>query len=97
MPALLRRTHGGIVWRTDSERASGGTIIAFSERTGGRSLPPYDSLNLSDRVGDDAATVAENRRLLMAALGLESEIQDRLVSYRLQRESWREMGASSLS
>ncbi len=31
----------------------------------GISLPPYDSLNLSDRVGDAPERVAENRRLLM--------------------------------
>jgi len=33
-------------------------------RGGGVSLPPYDSLNLGDHVGDDPAAVAENRRRL---------------------------------
>ena len=33
-------------------------------RNGGISLPPYDSLNLGDHVGDDPAAVAENRRRL---------------------------------
>ena len=33
-------------------------------RAGGISLPPYDSFNLGDHVGDDPAAVAENRRRL---------------------------------
>lgn len=36
-----------------------------TKRCGGVSLPPYDSLNLADHVGDDYASVTENRRLLM--------------------------------
>ncbi len=35
-----------------------------SLRSGGISLPPYDSLNLADHVGDDPAAVTENRRHL---------------------------------
>ena len=30
-------------------------------RSGGVSLPPFDSLNLADHVGDDPAAVAANR------------------------------------
>lgn len=33
-------------------------------RSGGFSLPPYDSLNLGDHAGDDAITVARNRQSL---------------------------------
>ena len=33
-------------------------------REGGVSLPPYESFNLGDHVGDDPAAVAENRRRL---------------------------------
>ncbi|HKS13256.1 MAG TPA: peptidoglycan editing factor PgeF [Pseudomonas sp.] len=33
-------------------------------RAGGISLPPYDSFNLGDHVGDEPAAVAENRRRL---------------------------------
>lgn len=40
-------------------------------RAGGVSLPPYDSLNLGDHVGDDPAAVAENRRRLRAFLPAE--------------------------
>ncbi len=32
-----------------------------TDRRGGRSRPPYDSFNLADHVGDDAADVAANR------------------------------------
>ena len=38
-------------------------VHAFcSERDGGVSLPPYDTLNLGDHVGDDPVAVLENRR-----------------------------------
>lgn len=44
-------------------------VQAFcSERAGGVSAPPYDSLNLGDHVGDDEAAVAENRRRLASQL-----------------------------
>ena len=46
---------------------------AVSTRHGGVSLPPYDSLNLGDHVGDDPAAVAENRRRLREALSLPAE------------------------
>lgn len=39
-----------------------------SERAGGVSAPPYDTLNLGDHVGDDAVAVAENRRRLAIEL-----------------------------
>ena len=40
-------------------------------RQGGASLPPYDSLNLGDHVGDDPAAVAGNRKILRALLPAE--------------------------
>jgi YfiH family protein len=39
-------------------------------RAGGVSLPPYDSLNLGDHVGDDPAAVRTNRQRLSEALSL---------------------------
>lgn len=42
-------------------------------RLGGVSLPPFDSLNLGDHVGDDANAVAENRRRLQDRFDLPSE------------------------
>jgi len=44
-------------------------VRAFcSERAGGVSAPPCDSLNLGDHVGDDEAAVQENRRRYAATL-----------------------------
>lgn len=40
-------------------------------RAGGVSLPPYDSLNLGDHVGDGPAAVAQNRQRLRAFLPAE--------------------------
>jgi YfiH family protein len=42
----------------------------FSTRRGGRSGTPFESLNLGGGVGDDAATVASNWRLLADGTGL---------------------------
>ena len=39
-------------------------------RAGGVSLPPFDTFNLGDHVGDDPDAVAANRRRLAAAIGL---------------------------
>jgi YfiH family protein len=36
--------------------------VVFTDRHGGVSHAPYDSLNLADHVGDDPRAVAENRR-----------------------------------
>ena len=51
--------------------ASGRVHLAFTERTGGVSKAPYESLNLGTHVGDDPVVVAENRRRVLAALGVE--------------------------
>jgi YfiH family protein len=44
---------------------------ALTDRYGGVSRPPYDTLDLGDHVGDDPAAVSENRRLLALELGLD--------------------------
>src|SRR4051794_27293854 len=44
-----------------------------STRRGGASGPPYASLNLGLRVGDECETVVANRRRLFAAYGLALE------------------------
>jgi hypothetical protein len=41
-----------------------GVRALATTRSGGVSLPPYDSLNLGDHVGDAPATVAANRAML---------------------------------
>jgi polyphenol oxidase len=42
----------------------------FTTRAGGVSAPPYDSLNLGRKWGDDGAHVEENRRRVLAASGV---------------------------
>ena len=48
-----------------------GVRIAFSKRVGGVSEGAFESLNLGQHVGDDAAAVNENRRILTAAFNAE--------------------------
>jgi len=47
-----------------------GLVLAFFGRRGGVSKKPYDSLNLSSRVGDDEEHVKENRLRVRRALRL---------------------------
>ncbi len=49
---------------------------AFLTRQGGTSLPPYDSLNLSDKNGDHEECVRQNENRIAKAFGFDS---DRLV------------------
>jgi polyphenol oxidase len=46
-----------------------GARIAFTDRHGGVSEPPFDTANLGLATGDDPAAVAENRRRVAHALG----------------------------
>jgi len=48
-----------------------GVTAVVSTRHGGVSSGPYGRLNLGGHVGDDPAAVAENRRRLAAALGVD--------------------------
>jgi hypothetical protein len=50
-----------------------GIFHAFSTRWGGISPAPYSNLNVSFNVGDENSFVAENRRRLFNALGLDSQ------------------------
>lgn len=45
----------------------------ISRRTGGSSLPPYDSLNLKHHTGDHPISIIDNRRLVSEALGFVPE------------------------
>ena len=45
-------------------------VAGFSTRQGGVSDAPYDTLNLSQHVGDDPDAVVENRRRFCEALGV---------------------------
>jgi polyphenol oxidase len=50
-----------------------GVRSAFTLRTGGVSVSPYDSLNVGAHVGDVAGAVEENRRRVRERLGLPAE------------------------
>lgn len=51
--------------------APAGVFSLMTTREGGVSSPPWDSFNLGDHVGDDAAHVAENRARLRLQLPAE--------------------------
>ena len=51
-----------------------GVRVAFLERTGGVSRPPYDSLNLGMRVADDDACVLRNRQLMLEAFDAQDAV-----------------------
>ncbi len=68
LAAVLR--DGISVW-TDTQLArKTGVIIAFSERGGGISQPPFTGLNLASHVGDGPSAVDANRARLLTALGI---------------------------
>ena len=48
-----------------------GVRIAFTERSGGVSEPPYDSLNLGLHVDDNPESVRENRRRVCEAFDID--------------------------
>lgn len=56
-------------WLIPQWPAPAGVRAVFTTRQGGVSLPPYDTLNLGDHVGDSPAAVAANRLILQRAIG----------------------------
>jgi YfiH family protein len=73
MPDWFLSTDPGYA-RVAPASAPGGAftpVAAFSTRRGGTSAAPWDSLNLSEGVGDRAADVRANRARLLGALGLD--------------------------
>ena len=79
-PHLTRYASCDVALLGDTRRP-GGVTLAFTERAGGLSRPPYASLNLGDMCGDDPSLVKVNRHLLMLALGIE-RLEGRLVNPR---------------
>lgn len=67
----LLETHVGDIRLLCGHDAGGGVAVAFTDREGGVSAAPFDSLNLAARVGDDAAAVAVNRARVASAAGFE--------------------------
>ncbi len=69
--SLTAREVNGVHVLADAGAAEAGVLVAFTDRRGGVSKPPFDSLNLAARVGDDADLVAENRRRAGEAAGFD--------------------------
>jgi len=61
------RERDGVRWL---EAELPGARAAFSTRVGGASEPPYESLNIAVKTGDEPSRVLANRRALAAALGI---------------------------
>lgn len=72
-PSLAPLEVGNVrVWHDSRLLAEQGVVVGFSERVGGVSPAPFDSLNLAAHVGDDPRAVDENRSRFLHALDLES-------------------------
>jgi YfiH family protein len=70
-PQLQRVASGDLaIWTDVRLEREAGVIVAFSERTGGVSLPPFASLNLAAHVGDAPRAVDTNRERLLSAVGI---------------------------
>jgi YfiH family protein len=68
-PRLARVERAGVGVLEDRGARRRGVLVAFTERHGGVSPAPFDTLNLSARPGDARARVDENRRRAGAAAG----------------------------
>ncbi|HYU56772.1 MAG TPA: polyphenol oxidase family protein [Actinomycetota bacterium] len=66
---LHRRTVRDVDFLVHRRLERRGVLAAFTERTGGLSEPPFDSLNLSLATGDDSSRVRANRERVAEALG----------------------------
>lgn len=71
-PALEEWTNEGLRLLTDRASARDGLLVAFTDRDGGISRAPYDTLNLAARVGDERRAVDENRARVARAAGFET-------------------------
>src|ERR1700753_2425487 len=70
MTAATRCRGEAALLKPDTERVSVRIRRVSTARAGGVSVPPFDTFNLGDHVGDDPAAVAANRIRLAAAIGL---------------------------
>jgi YfiH family protein len=68
-PSAMHTARGGVVYVAPDPPPRGATIFFFT-RLGGASEPPYDSLNVSKKVGDDPRAVDENLSVIRRAMGL---------------------------
>lgn len=70
-PQLAPAERGGVHVLEDAAARDRGVLVAFCDRRGGVSAPPYDTLNLARRSADDPARVEENRRRAATAAGFD--------------------------
>src|ERR1700744_4459784 len=68
MTAATRCRVEAALLKPDTERVSVRIRRVSTTRAGGVSVPPFDTFNLGDHVGDDPAAVAANRIRLAAAI-----------------------------
>jgi hypothetical protein len=59
-----------VIDRSFSSASADSARVVFTDRHGGVSRAPYESANLAHHVGDDSASVAENRRIVAERLAL---------------------------
>jgi polyphenol oxidase len=67
-PAAIHTARGGAVFFAPDPEPEGASIYFFTRR-GGVSKPPYDSLNVSKKVGDGPDAVDENLSIIRRAMG----------------------------
>jgi YfiH family protein len=72
-PRLTWCKRDGIGILSDESAFAAGLLLAFTNRHGGVSTPPFDSLNLAARVGDDPEAVQENRVRTARAVGFDND------------------------
>ncbi len=75
--SLRPERRGPLTVHVAEELVALGVDCFVTDRFGGVSAPPYDTLNLAEHVGDDPASVRENRRRVAEAAGVEP---DRLIT-----------------
>jgi YfiH family protein len=68
-PFAMHTARGGAVYVAPDPAPKGAGIFFFT-RIGGASEPPYDSLNVSKKVGDDPKVVDENLSVTRRAMSL---------------------------
>ena len=67
---MIRQMHNGIVFYQFEHLADFPDLVhGIFTRRGGRSRPPYDSLNITMGLGDTDSAVSVNRRLVAKSLG----------------------------
>ncbi len=64
-----------------------GAHALFTGRAGGVSEPPYASLNLGPRTGDDPGALAENRRVIEAIASADGQARRLLVGTQVHESS----------